>query len=67
MRGSKPVAKIVSIAQPSAAKRTLAGSYRGKVCWTEGAFDPMTDEELIECGWGYMVDAPLLPPVEPEK
>jgi hypothetical protein len=30
----------------------------------EDAFDPMTDEELVECGLGYMLDAPLvLPPV----
>ena len=67
MRGTKPVAKLVPIVESQAGKRTLAGSYRGKISWTEGAFDPMTDEELIECGWGYMVDAPLVPPAEPEK
>jgi len=67
MRGTKPIAKIVPIEQPSSGKRTLAGSYRGKISWTEGAFDPMTDEELIECGWGYMVEPPLIQPVEPEK
>ena len=22
----------------------------------------MTDEELAECGWGRMLDAPLVPP-----
>jgi hypothetical protein len=33
--------------------------------WDEDAFDPMTDEELVECGWGYMQDAPLVaPPAE---
>jgi prevent-host-death family protein len=67
MRGTKPVAKIVPITEPPVGRRTLAGSYRGKISWTEGAFDPMTDEELIECGWGYMVDAPLVPPAKPEK
>jgi hypothetical protein len=30
--------------------------------WGEDAFDPMTDEELVECGWGWMLDAPLVPP-----
>jgi len=67
MRGTKPVAKLVPIAELPVGRRTLAGSYRGKISWTEGAFDPMTDEELIECGLGYMVDAPLVAPAEPEK
>jgi hypothetical protein len=40
----------------------LAGAYRGKMRWDEDAFDPMTDEELAECGWGWMLDAPLVPP-----
>jgi hypothetical protein len=36
------------------------GAYPG-ISWTPDAFDPLTDEELIEMGWGYMVDAPLVP------
>ena len=64
MRGKKPVAKIVPIDQPSAPKLPfrLMGAYRGKMRWDEDAFDPMTDEELVECGLGYMLDAPLVQP-----
>jgi hypothetical protein len=30
----------------------------------EDAFDPLADEEQVECGWGWMLDSPLtLPPV----
>ncbi|MGA2169708.1 MAG: type II toxin-antitoxin system prevent-host-death family antitoxin [Terracidiphilus sp.] len=68
MRGKKPVAKIVPINEPAAEQPEpnfrLAGAYRGRMHWDEDAFDPMTDEELVECGLGYMLDAPfVLPPV----
>ena len=62
MRGKKPVAKITSVepqAKPNVPFR-LMGAYPG-ISWTPDAFDPLTDEELIEMGWGYMVDAPLVP------
>jgi prevent-host-death family protein len=65
MRGTTPIAKIVAIAPPEPEPELpfrLMGAYRGKVSWTEGAFDPMTDEELIESGLGYMLDVPLVPP-----
>jgi prevent-host-death family protein len=65
MRGNKPVAKIVPISQAEPESEPpfrLIGAYRGKVSWTEDAFDPMTDEELIESGLGYMLEAPLVPP-----
>ena len=65
MRGNRPVARIIPIEQPNAAEKVpfrLAGAYRGKISWTEDAFNHMTDEELIECGLGYMLDAPLVPP-----
>jgi hypothetical protein len=67
MRGKKPVAKIVPI-EPAATENApfrLLGAYRGKISWDEDAFDPMTDQELIESGLGYMLDAPLVPP--PQK
>lgn len=62
-RGKKPVAKIVAIQPPvrEDVPFRLLGAYRGKVSWTEDAFDPLTDKELVEMGWGYMVDAPLVP------
>jgi prevent-host-death family protein len=69
MRGKKPVAKIVAIdgmpvGQPEPNFR-LIGAYRGRMRWDEDAFDPMTDQELMDCGLGYMLDAPLVPPPPP--
>ena len=67
MRGATPIAKIVAIAPPEPEPELpfrLMGSYRGKISWTEGAFDPMTDEELIESGLGYLLDVPLVPPTD---
>jgi len=61
-RGSKPVARIIPITPAPEGKRHLAGAYRGKISWTADAFDPMTDEELIQCGLEYMLDTPLVPP-----
>ena len=40
----------------------LMGAYEGKIHWDEDAFDPITDKELVECGWGWMLDAPLVSP-----
>jgi prevent-host-death family protein len=66
MRGKKPVAKLVPINEASAEKSgpnyRLIGAYAGQISWDEDAFDPMTDQELIESGLGYMLDAPLVPP-----
>jgi prevent-host-death family protein len=64
MRGKKPVAKIVAIEAPKEEKLPfrLLGAYRDKISWTEDAFAPLTDEELVEMGMGYLVDAPLAPP-----
>ncbi len=63
MRGNKPVAKIVPINEPVTPNVPfrLLGGFEGKMRWDEDAFDPMTDEELVECGWGWMLDAPLIP------
>lgn len=63
-RGKKPVAKLVPIVENVAASRKeLGGSYANGVIWDAAAFDPMTDEELIQSGLGYMLDAPLVPPL----
>jgi prevent-host-death family protein len=62
MRGSKPVARIVPINEPHADKRHLAGAYRGRIHWEEGAFDPMTDKELAEHGFEALLDGDLVPP-----
>ena len=65
MRGSKPVARVVAINQPAPEPEVpfrLIGAYRGKMRWDDDAFDPMTDDELRECGLGYLADAPLATP-----
>jgi len=63
MRGKKPVAKIVALDPP--AKKTvpfrLLGAYRSKIKFDDSAFGPATDEELIEMGFDYLKDAPLVP------
>ena len=65
MRGKKPVAKLVPIGETLAETPErnfrLMGAFRGKISWDEDAFDPMTDQELIESGLGYMLDTPLAP------
>jgi prevent-host-death family protein len=61
MRGKKPVAKVVPIGAPALSRSALAGSYRGKLSWTEDAFDPLTDAELREMGMEYLANAPLAP------
>jgi prevent-host-death family protein len=66
MRGKKPVAKIVAIDTVSS-RKALAGAYAGRISWTDNAFDPLTDQELIELGWGYMVDSPLVKSRSPKK
>lgn len=64
MRGKKPVAKIVAIEQAAVEEPPfrLLGAYRGKIHFDESAFAPATDEELIEMGFDYLVDAPMVPP-----
>jgi prevent-host-death family protein len=67
MRGKKPVAKIVPINEPSAdgpgPNFRLIGAYAGQISWDEDAFEPMTGQELIESGLGYMLDAALTSPL----
>ena len=68
LRGKKPVAKIVAIngsQRDNQAPFRLLGAYRGKLSWDDDAFDPMSDDELRACGFGYMLDAPLAMP--PQK
>ena len=68
MRGKKPVAKIVAIDQPKAEKPPfrLMGAFRGLVHADDSAFDPMTDEELVEYGFDCMLDGELVPPPQAE-
>ena len=67
MRGKKPVAKISAIrpaAKPEVPFRLL-GAYRGKISWSDDAFEPLSDQELRDMGMDYLADAPLVP--APEK
>ncbi len=56
MRGKKPVAKIVAINEVPAEKRRLGGQFRGLIHADDRAFDPLTDEQLAEYGFGFMLD-----------
>ena len=60
-RGKKPIARIVPI-ESVVSRRALAGAYAKSAQVDDGAFDPMTEEELIQCGLGYLLNAPLVPP-----
>jgi prevent-host-death family protein len=68
MRGKTPVAKIVAIDQPTAEKPPfrLIGAFRGLVHADDSAFDPMTDEELVEYGFNAMLEGELVPPPQAE-
>lgn len=63
MRGKKPVAKIVSI-QLGAPKRRIPGGFEGLVVADDTAFDPFTDEELAEYGFGFMLNGELSGKIE---
>jgi prevent-host-death family protein len=58
MRGSKPVARIVPIGPETPPKR-IPGGYEGLVEANDKVFDPLTDAELVEYGFGFMLDGEL--------
>src|SRR5271165_2866459 len=62
-RGKKPVAKIVPIEAPSPGKR-VGGQFHGLIHADDTAFDPLTDKELVEYGFGFMLDGPILPELD---
>ena len=66
MRGSKPVARIVPIEPPAVDKPPFRyiGAFKGLVHADDSAFDPLTDEQLVEYGFGFMLDGQLVPPPE---
>lgn len=63
-RGKKPVAKLVPIdpAAHTEAPFRFIGAFAGLAEADDSAFDPMTDEELVEAGFGFMLDGELEPP-----
>lgn len=62
-RGKKPVAKLVPIEQPSEKEHPFRyiGAFADQVEADDSAFDPMSDEELEEAGFGLMLDGKLEP------
>ena len=55
MRGKKPVAKIVPVEATAPAQR-VPGGFEGLAHADDSAFAPLTDQELAEYGFGFMVD-----------
>jgi prevent-host-death family protein len=55
LRGKKPVAKLVAI-EPPATRQRVPGGFEGLVHADDSALDPLTDQELVECGFGFMLD-----------
>jgi prevent-host-death family protein len=67
LRGKKPVAKLVAVEPPakSGLPFRLMGAYP-EISWAPDAFSPLTDDELTEMGFDYLVGVPLTPiPEEP--
>lgn len=54
-RGKKPVARILAIEPPVVARR-VPGGFEGLVHADDSAFAPLTDQELAEYGFGFMLD-----------
>jgi prevent-host-death family protein len=67
-RGKKPVAKLVPIALPAEKDHPFRyiGAFAGLVEADDHAFDPMTDEELVETGFGLMLEGELERPSGPK-
>jgi len=55
LRGKKPVAKLVPI-EPRATSQRIADELEELVHAASSAFNPLTDQELVECGFGFMLD-----------
>jgi prevent-host-death family protein len=54
-RGNKPVARIVPI-EPAVQARRIPGGFESLAPIDETALDPLTDRELVEYGFGFMLD-----------
>ncbi|HUA93430.1 MAG TPA: type II toxin-antitoxin system prevent-host-death family antitoxin [Terracidiphilus sp.] len=54
-RGKKPVARIMAIEPPTVARR-VPGGFEGLVHADDSAFAPLTDQELVEYGFGFMLE-----------
>jgi prevent-host-death family protein len=59
-RGNKPVARITAIEQPAAARR-VPGGFEELVHADDNALAPLTDQELVEYGFGLILDGDTPP------
>ena len=66
MRGAKPVAKIVPITDPAAeSNHRRIGGFEGLIHFDDRAFEPLSDEEMIEYGFDNpLKDARLAAAIE---
>lgn len=55
MRGNKPVARIVAMENTVPAKR-IPGGFEGLAHADDTAFAPLTDPELVELGFGFIMN-----------
>ena len=55
LRGKKPVARLVPIEMESQSKR-IPGGFEGLALADDKVFDPLSDEELAEYGFGLLLD-----------
>jgi prevent-host-death family protein len=62
MRGTKPIAKIVPIEVSAKRRGPTPGGFEHLPKPSPDAFDPLTDEQMIEYGFGWM-----LPDYEDER
>jgi prevent-host-death family protein len=56
MRGKKPVAKLVPVEEPKQAAQRVPGGFEGLILGDDRAFAPLNDAELVELGFGFLVD-----------
>jgi len=61
MRGHTPVARLVAI-EPAVPQRRVPGGFEALVEADDSAFDPLTDEQLVEYGFGFMLEGELVKP-----
>jgi prevent-host-death family protein len=60
MRGSTPVARLVPI-EPPVLPRRVPGGFEGLAQVDDSVFDSLTDEQLVEYGFGFMLNGALIP------
>lgn len=54
-RGNKPVAKLVPLEPPPVRKGPVMGGFEFLPPVDPSIFDPLTDEQMIEYGFGWML------------